>query len=262
MSYEIIKSITFKDGRVFSRMSSNNVYPKDFTSEENPGLTKMYNEKGLMYLYVSLVESGLNGNLHFQKSGNKLVRQLEVITDSLFEDKKYRNLKNETDKLEYKLWDFKEETEEKTQCKKEYDENRGKLHNYVDMRVREFFYPKLKITTSIKNELNNVLEMYEENLENDDEDIFSGTEDSYANEMLDQDIYNVLSRANVETIMALNNNMYTLLDIDFREKSYDQIVEQITDKLYEKFRDNIDNINNIIEVKEMEKEEICENLAL
>lgn len=262
MSYEIVKSIVIKNDKVFSRMDSNNVYPKDFISMENLGLTKMYNEKGLMNLYVSLVEGGLSGYLRFQRNGNKLVRQLECVTDSLFEDKQYRNMKNQVNELEYKLWGFKEENDEKKKCKEEYDKYSNKIHNYVDMRVREFFYPKLKIPASVKNELDNVVEMYEENLENDDGDVFSGTEDSYANEMLSQDIYDVLSRENVEKIMTLNNNMYTLLNIDFRGKSYDQIVEQITDKIFEKISDNIEDLDKIIEVKEIEKEEISEALSL
>lgn len=130
------------------------------------------------------------------------------------------------------------------------------------MKVREFFNPKLIIPYSIKRELDNVLEMYEENMENDDQDIFSGTEDSYAKEMLSQDLFDVLSRKNVEQIMSLNNNMYTLLNIDFRNKSYDEIVEQITDKLYEKFMDNLNNLNEIIEVKQQEKEEMREAITI
>lgn len=126
------------------------------------------------------------------------------------------------------------------------------------MKVREFFNPKLIIPYSIKRELDNVLEMYEENMENDDQDIFSGTEDSYANEMLSQNLFDVLSRKNVEQIMALNNNMYTLLNIDFRNKSYDEIVEKITDKLYEKFMDKLNNLNEIIEVKDIELEKVEE----
>lgn len=262
MSYEIVKSIVLKQDKVYSRMESNNVYPKDFISIENPGLTRMYNEGGKTKLLVQLVEGGLSGYLKFQKNGNKLVKQLKVITDNLFDDDKYRKMKNEVDKLEYRLWDFKEETEEKKKCKEEYDKYRDKVHNYVDMRVREFFYPKLIIPFSIKQELDNVIEMYEENLENDDGDIFSGTEDSYASEMLSQDIFSVLSRDNVEKIMALNNNMYTILNINFTNKSYDQIVEQITDKLYDKFIDNINTLDEIIEVKEKEKDEIIETLTV
>lgn len=262
MSYEIVKSIVIKQDKVFSRMESNNVYPKDFVSVENTGLTKMYNEGGKAKLLVSLVEGGLSGYLKFQKNGNKLVRQLQVMTNSLFEDEKYRNLKGKADSLEYKLWDFKEETEEKKKLKEEYNKINSQVHNYVDMKVREFFNPKLIIPLSVKRELDNVLEMYEENMENDDQDIFSGTEDSYANEMLGQDLFDVLSKKNVELIMSLNNNMYTLLNIDFRKKSYDEIVEQITDKLYEKFMDNIKNLNEIIEVKQQEKEEISESITI
>lgn len=262
MSYEIVKSITIKEDKVFTRMESNNVFPKNFFSVENTGLTQIYNEKGKMGMLVFLVEGGLDGYLHFQRSGNKLVRQLEVITDNLYEDEKYSNLRENVRNLLYKFWDFKEETEEKKLCGKEYDEHKAKLHNYVDMKVREFFYPKLIIPYSIKQELDNVVEMYEENLGNDDEDIFSGTEDSYANEMLEQDIYDVLSKNNVEKIMQLNNNMYTLLNIDFRNKSYDEIFEQITDKLYEKFLNNINNLDEIVEVKENEKDEISEVLTI
>ena len=262
MSYEIVKSIVIKQDKVYSRMESNNVYPKDFISVENTGLTKMYNEGGKQKLLVALVESGLSGYLKFQKNGNKLVRQLQVMTNKLFEDEKYRNLKRKADPLEYKLWDFKEETEEKKKLKDEYDKLRNQTHNYVDMKVREFFNPKLIIPYSIKRELDNVLEMYEENMENDDQDIFSGTEDSYAKEMLSQDLFDVLSRKNVEQIMSLNNNMYTLLNIDFRNKSYDEIVEQITDKLYEKLMASINNLDEIIEVKDIKLEKVEEPIVI
>lgn len=262
MSYEIVKSIVIKQDKVYSRMESNNVYQKSFISEENPGLTKILNEDGKAELLVKLVEGGLDGYLRFQKNGNKLVKELEVITNNLWEDEKCKKLKSNVYSLEYKLWDFKEENKEKKELKLEYDNLNNQLHNYVGMKVREFFNPKLIIPYSIKRELDNVLEMYEENMENDDQDIFSGTEDSYAKEMLSQDLFDVLSRKNVEQIMSLNNNMYTLLNIDFRNKSYDEIVEQITDKLYEKFMDNLNNLNEIIEVKQQEKEEMREAITI
>ena len=138
--------------------------------------------------------------------------------------------------------------------KAKYDELNNQLHNYVDMKVREFFNPKLIIPFSVRRELYNIIEMYEENMQNEYDDIFSGTEDSYAREMLAQDLYGVLSRKNVEEIMALNNNMYTLLNIDFKNKNYEQIVEQITDRLYDKLMDNLHNLNQILEVKNIEIE--------
>lgn len=262
MSYEIVKSIVIKQDKVYSRIESNNVYPKSFISEENPGLTKILIEDGKAELLVKLVEGGLDGYLRFQKNGNKLVKELEVITNNLWEDEKCKKLKSNVYSLEYKLWDFKEENKEKKELKLEYDNLNNQLHNYVSMKVREFFYPKLIIPFSIKRELDNVIEMYEENMANDDQDIFSGTEDSYANEMLSQDLYNVLSRKNVEQIMALNNNIYVLLNIDFRNKSYDKIVEQITDKLYDKLIKDLDNIDEIIEVKNVALEKDEEDMII
>ena len=50
MSRELFKSMTYKDGKVYTRQCSNNVYPKDFYSEENTGLTKRYNELGQIKL--------------------------------------------------------------------------------------------------------------------------------------------------------------------------------------------------------------------
>lgn len=260
MSYEIVKSVVIKNNRVFTRMSSNNVYPKDFTSEENPGLTKTYNEKGLAGLYLFLVEGGLSGYLHYDKHGNKMVKQIDYIVESIFEDKQYRNMKRKIGDLEYKVWSNSEKREEYRVDLKKYEEI---LHNYIDMKMKEYMYPKMKVPKSIESELYNVLEIYEENLENEGDDVFAGTQDSYAEEMLSQDIYNVLDRKNVERIMALNNNMYILLNIDFRNKSYDQIVEQITDKLAQKINDNIKNLDKIIEfVEEKEREEVNESPIL
>ena len=96
MSYEIVKSIVIKNDKVFSRIESNNVYPKSFISEENPGLTKILNEDGKAELLVKLVEGGLDGYLRFQKNGNKLVKELEGITNKLWEDEKCKKLKIKT----------------------------------------------------------------------------------------------------------------------------------------------------------------------
>lgn len=52
MSYEIVKSIVIKEDKVFTRMESNNVFPKDFLSVENIGLTQIYNEKEIGRAHV------------------------------------------------------------------------------------------------------------------------------------------------------------------------------------------------------------------
>lgn len=139
MSYEIVKSIVIKDDKVFSRMDSNNVYPKDFTSIENPGLTRMYEEKGRIGLLIDLVEGGLDGYLEFKANGNKLVKQLKEIVDELFVDSTYINMSDEMSEAESKVWNCKEENDEKRKYKKEYEKCRDKIHNYISSKVKDYF---------------------------------------------------------------------------------------------------------------------------
>lgn len=253
MSYEIVKSVVIKDGKVYTRQASNNVYPKDFCSCENPGLTKLLENNGTIAIYKLLIELSLEGSVHFSVPGNKIVNQLNQISNSLYNDEFYKKIKNKVDELENKIWKCEDE-KEKENIREELSSKRQILEKYVDQYVRSCINKKIKIPQSIKEELNNVKEMYEEDLENDEEDIFGGTEDSLANEMLEQHLYDVFSQENVEKIMALNNNMYTVLDINYRNKSYEEIREQIIDKLIEKTTYNIDNLSSFLEVIEDEKE--------
>ena len=261
MSFEIVKGISIKKGKVFTRMCSNNVYPYEFKSEENKYLTQVLTENGLISLYKLLVEGGLEGNLHFRRSsGSRIVKHLDYAVKSLEKDKEYISLRNKVSELEHKLWGYKEECKEKEQLNKEMDIFRDRLNKYIDFKVREFFEPKIKIPNSIKRELENVLEMYEENLENDDGDVFSSSKMSYANEMLSQNISDVLSKENVEKIMELNNNLYIVLDLNYSHTTYDDLLNEITDKLAEKIEYHIESLEDFINViqDENEMEEINE----
>ena len=46
MSYEIMKSMTYRNNKVYTRQCSNNVYPKHFYTQEHSGLTRLFNEIG------------------------------------------------------------------------------------------------------------------------------------------------------------------------------------------------------------------------
>lgn len=259
MSYEIVKSIVVKGATVFTRMSSNNVSPKDFTSIENPGLTKLYNQKGLTELYVNLVKGGLEGNIRFDRNGNKMVKQLNNITETIWCDKKYILKQNKMYECQNQIWKIKEGNEEKEKYKKKFDIYRKELEDYVELKVKEYIQPRLKVTDKIKRELDNVLEMYEENMENEEDDIFSRTEDGYANEMLIQGIFDVLDGENFDKILELNDNLYTYFDVDIDNKDYNEVIEEIRYKLADRIKDNIESLNGIMEAIENEKEEFSIN---
>ena len=99
MSRELFKSMTYKDGKVYTRQCSNNVYPKDFYSEENTGLTKRYNELGQINFEKWFIANGLmTGNIEVLSGSNKILRRLNYVANLLWEDKYFRELKDNEDK--------------------------------------------------------------------------------------------------------------------------------------------------------------------
>ena len=89
MSRELFKSMVYKDGKVYTRQCSNNVNPKNYSREENKGLTRLYQEKGEQdfekFFITNLLLEGtvevLNGsNKEFIKLRNK---EDEIFTNSL-----------------------------------------------------------------------------------------------------------------------------------------------------------------------------------
>ena len=77
MSYEIIKSIKVKDGRVFIKSASNNVYPRTAYESECKSLTDILAKQGQTALDIEIFREYVNGN--FQGGANKYTRGLEVL---------------------------------------------------------------------------------------------------------------------------------------------------------------------------------------
>lgn len=99
MSRELFKSMTYKDNKVYTRQCSNNVFPKDYYSEENPGLTKRYNELGQKDFEKWFITNGLmTGNIEILSGSNKILRRLDYVANLLWEDKGFRELKDNEDK--------------------------------------------------------------------------------------------------------------------------------------------------------------------
>lgn len=95
MSRELFKSMTYKDGKVYTRQCSNNVYPKDYFSEENTGLTRIYNELGQIDFEKWFITNGLmTGNIVILGGSNKILQRLNYVANLLWEDKGFRELKD------------------------------------------------------------------------------------------------------------------------------------------------------------------------
>ena len=77
MSYEIIKNIKIKDGKVFLTSSANNIYPHTFDEWECSSLTKILQEKGEDELDIEVLGEYEKGC--FQRGNNKYTRALAVL---------------------------------------------------------------------------------------------------------------------------------------------------------------------------------------
>lgn len=131
MSRELFKGMTYKDGKVFTRQCSNNVYPKHFYSEENIGLTKRYNELGQTGFEKWFLTNGLmTGNIEVLSGSNKILRRLNYLANLLWEDKDFRNLKDNEDKAFMKSLSAKTESD-KELASKEYIIVEENIEKYV-----------------------------------------------------------------------------------------------------------------------------------
>jgi hypothetical protein len=77
MSYEIIRSIKIRDGRVFIKGASNNVYPRDYEEWHCESLTKILQEEGQEKLDITILRECESGN--FQGSIGKYARPLAIL---------------------------------------------------------------------------------------------------------------------------------------------------------------------------------------
>lgn len=131
MSRELFKSMTYKDGKVFTRQCSNNVYPKDYYSEENVGLTKRYNELGKVGFEKWILTYGImQGNIEVLGGSNKILKRLNYLANLLWEDKEYRNLYDDKDKAFMKSLSAKTE-EDKSIANKEYAKAEEDIEKYI-----------------------------------------------------------------------------------------------------------------------------------
>jgi len=79
MSYEIVKSIKIRDGKVWLKSSESNIYPKIFTEKEISYLTSIFQEKGQEALDIEILKEYESGN--FQNGGgvNKYIKALIIL---------------------------------------------------------------------------------------------------------------------------------------------------------------------------------------
>lgn len=132
MSTNLFKSMTYKDGKVFTRQCSNNVYPKHFYNEENKGLTLQWKQSKTQAEFEKwfLTFGVLQGNVEILTGCNKVLRRLDYISNLLWKDKEFIELKNREDKASDKILSSKNR-KDRNIAVKESMVVREEITNYV-----------------------------------------------------------------------------------------------------------------------------------
>ena len=113
--------------------------------------------------------------------------------------------------------------------------NKKRLSESIMMYIKESESPISY--ESFKGQILNDVEMYEENMMYDDEDVFGGTEDSYANEMIEQNLFDTIYyniKHNYMSDDAAGNTatqvMWYLLDAIKDGTIDEKIIKEVYDK--------------------------------
>jgi len=132
MSYEIMKSLSYKNGKVFTRQSSNNVTPKDFSSVEHTYFTKLIHEQGKDYLEkLILFAYAYEGTIKIPSDCNKVLKKIKFIGDLLRNQNKFLEYSKKLDLAFDKGLEAKSQ-KEKDYCNEQYKNIRKEFINYTN----------------------------------------------------------------------------------------------------------------------------------
>ena len=120
MSYEIIRSISCKNGKVIINSAESNVRPRSYVKYEYEELSKILQEKGREAVDVEILKRYENGD--FQGGKNKYTKALEIL----------RHLE------EYKKFDWRDWNNNKEEIRK------SKEFEELLKKVLKMDYPKNK----------------------------------------------------------------------------------------------------------------------
>lgn len=131
MSRELFKSMTYRNGKVYTRQCSNNVSPKYYDCEENTILTKLYKELGESNFEKWFLTNGLmQGTVEVLSGSNNILRRLNYLSNLLWQDKNFIKLHDARDNIFMKSLSAKT-PEEKEISNKEYQKIEEDIKNYI-----------------------------------------------------------------------------------------------------------------------------------
>ena len=131
MSVEIFKSMVYRNNKVFTRQCSNNISPKHYYTDINPGLTRKFNELGKAnYEKWFILNCLIIGGARITNDSNVVLKKLEAISNQIWNNPDFRKIYDKSDILFEKSINIKEnDNVEKLNI--EIAENNKAMENFV-----------------------------------------------------------------------------------------------------------------------------------
>ena len=93
MSVEIFKSMVYRNKKVFTRQCSNNISPKHYYTDINPGLTRKFNELGKAnYEKWFILNCLIIGGARITNDSNVVLKKLEAISNQIWNNPDFRKI--------------------------------------------------------------------------------------------------------------------------------------------------------------------------
>ena len=149
MNVELIKSMTYHNGKVFTLQCNNNDKQRLFYCIERVGLTYMYNKLGKdKFEKWFCIHPLMEGNYKVMDGSNRTLKKLNYIASLLNSDEKYLKLYNQCSKEYNNMCNAKTEYEKQAVFEK-YRIAKENLYDYMSnfydkhiIRIKDYFFER------------------------------------------------------------------------------------------------------------------------
>ena len=145
MRYNIIESIDINEDKAIVEIIRKEKDKKTVIDKQD--MTELLQANGKIQFYSLIIKQVLSNSVTFSQNGNQTVRKLKKVYDHLLLDEKYKNKKENVNKILSNIYKFKDVNKERIKYERQLDKAYNDLNNYIISEVLHTIYPELKVIT-------------------------------------------------------------------------------------------------------------------
>ena len=145
MRYNIIESIDINEDKAIVEIIRKEKDKETVIDKQD--MTELLQANGEIQFYSLIIKQVLSNSVTFSQNGNQTVRKLKKVYDHLLLDEKYKNKKENVNKILSNIYKFKDVNKERIKYERQLDKAYNDLNNYIISEVLHTIYPELKVIT-------------------------------------------------------------------------------------------------------------------